>query len=134
MQQADAVAIDARRRLRPAGIACDVVPPDHDLSGYRLVIVPSLYLLKDQDAERLTEFVRGGGHPLVSFFSGIVDEHVQATVREGDGGRFVFSLNRGQEEAGIRLPEPMTDALTRGTTPAGRLALPAAGVAVLIEP
>ncbi|MGX1561019.1 beta-galactosidase trimerization domain-containing protein, partial [Streptomyces sp. NPDC055509] len=61
-------------------------------------------------------------------------EHVQATVREGDGGRFVFLLNHGPEEVEITLPEPMTDALGQGAAPADRLTLPAAGVAVLVEP
>lgn len=61
-------------------------------------------------------------------------EHVQTTVREGEGGRFVFLLNHGREEAEIRLPRPMTDALAPGTAPAGRITLPAAGVAVLTEP
>jgi beta-galactosidase len=246
------IALAHYRPLFEAGVNCDVVPPDRDLSGYRLVIAPNLYLLKERDAERLTDFVRGGGHLLVSFFSGIVDdcdrvhsggcpaplrevlglrveefwplaeqdtvdvrhpdgtvsradlwseavvpegarvvaefgsgpltgqpavtrhsfgegqawyvatrlapeamraltddvcrtasvgpvlpglpEHVQATVREGDGGRFVFLLNHGQEEAEIQLPEPMTDALAPGAPRADRLALPAAGVAVLSKP
>ncbi len=239
------------RPLFEAGIACDVVPPDRDLSGYRLVVAPNLYLLKEPDAERLTEFVRGGGHLLVSFFSGIVDEcdrvhlggypaplrealglrveefwplaeqetvdvrhadgtisradlwsesvvaegaqsvaefgsghlagsgltrhsfgegsawyvatrlapeamralmddvcraasvgpvlpglpeRVQATVRAGDGGRFVFLLNHGQEEVEVGLPAPMTDALARATAPTHGITLPGAGVAVLIEP
>ena len=57
-----------------ANIACDVVSPADDLSGYRLVVVPNLYLVSSADAERLTEYVRTGGHLLMSFFSGIVDE------------------------------------------------------------
>ncbi|CAM5403985.1 beta-galactosidase [Streptomyces purpurascens] len=61
-------------------------------------------------------------------------EHVQATAREGDGGRFVFLLNHGREEAEIQLPEPMTDALAPGAIPADRLTLSAAGVAVLSKP
>jgi beta-galactosidase len=59
---------------------------------------------------------------------------VQATVRAGDGGRFLFLLNHGQEEVAVGLPVPMTDALARGTTPTDRISLPGAGVAVLIEP
>ena len=61
------------RPLFEAGVACDILPPDRDLSAYKLVVVPNLYLLSEDDAERLTEYVRGGGHLLVSFFSGIVD-------------------------------------------------------------
>ncbi|WP_203918207.1 beta-galactosidase [Rugosimonospora africana] len=60
--------------LFDAGISCDVVPPSADLSGYRMVVVPNLYLLRGDDARRLTEYVAGGGHLVVSFFSGIVDE------------------------------------------------------------
>ncbi|WP_406432282.1 Beta-galactosidase C-terminal domain [Streptomyces sp. NBC_00631] len=60
-------------------------------------------------------------------------EHVQATVREGDGGRFVFLLNHGQAEVEIRLAEPMTDALAQDGGPADRVTLPGAGVAVLVE-
>ncbi|WP_328744119.1 Beta-galactosidase C-terminal domain [Streptomyces sp. NBC_00285] len=61
-------------------------------------------------------------------------EHVQATVRAGDGGRFAFLLNHGQEEVEVGLPAPMTDALARQAAPTDRITLPGAGVAVLIEP
>ncbi|MFJ1967425.1 beta-galactosidase [Streptomyces sp. NPDC087903] len=246
------IALAHYRPLFEAGIPCDVVPPDRDLSGYRLVVVPNLYLLRERDAERLTDFVRGGGHLLMSFFSGVVDEYdrvhlggypaplrevlglhveefwppaeretvnvrhrdgtvsgadlwsevvvpegaetvavfdsgalagqpavtrhafgegsawyvatrlapqamrnlmdevrdaagvgpvvtglpeqVQATVRESDGGRFVFLLNHGREQVEVGLPEPMTDLLTQGTAPSDRITLPGAGVAVLSTP
>ncbi|OEV06386.1 beta-galactosidase [Streptomyces nanshensis] len=62
------------RPLFEAGVACDVVPPSSDLSGYGLVVVPNLYLLRETDARRLREYVEGGGHLFVSFFTGIVDE------------------------------------------------------------
>ncbi|SDZ52162.1 beta-galactosidase [Saccharopolyspora shandongensis] len=63
--------------LFDANIGCDVVHPDSDLSGYRLVVVPNLYLTRAETAANLTEHVRRGGHLLVSFFSGIVDESDQ---------------------------------------------------------
>lgn len=69
------IALDHYRPLFEAGVACDVVPPRRELSGYRLVVAPNLYLLTADDAERLAAYVRGGGHLLVSFFSGIVDAH-----------------------------------------------------------
>jgi beta-galactosidase len=61
--------------LFEANIGCDVVRPDADLTGYKLVVVPNLYLTKDPG--NLTEYVRTGGHLLMSFFSGIVDENDQ---------------------------------------------------------
>ena len=60
--------------LFDAGIAVDVVHPDSDLSGYRLLIAPNLYLVRPQTGLRLDAWVRGGGHLVASFFSGIVDD------------------------------------------------------------
>ncbi|MGH3658522.1 MAG: beta-galactosidase, partial [Micromonosporaceae bacterium] len=59
--------------LHDAHVTCDVVPPDRDLSGYKLVVVPNLYLMSSETAHRLASYVAGGGHLVVSYFSGIVD-------------------------------------------------------------
>lgn len=56
-----------------AGITCDVVHPARDLSAYKLVVVPNLYLLEEPVAENLRRYVADGGHLVVSFFTGIVD-------------------------------------------------------------
>ncbi|MFI7217477.1 beta-galactosidase [Micromonospora maritima] len=58
-----------------AGVTADVVHPSADLSRYRLVLVPTLYLARDADADALRRFVEAGGTALVTYFSGIVDEH-----------------------------------------------------------
>ncbi|MFG3679962.1 beta-galactosidase [Micromonospora chalcea] len=58
-----------------AGVTADVVHPSADLSRYRLVVVPTLYLTRDADADALRRFVEAGGTALVTYFSGIVDEH-----------------------------------------------------------
>ncbi len=59
--------------LFDAGITCDVVHPARELSAYRLVVVPNLYLMNENVARNLRDYVEGGGHLVVSFFSGIVD-------------------------------------------------------------
>jgi beta-galactosidase len=56
------------------GIAVDVVHPDTDLSGYRVVVVPGLHLLRAATAERLASWTRSGGRLVVTFGTGIVDE------------------------------------------------------------
>ncbi|MFI7382146.1 beta-galactosidase [Streptomyces sp. NPDC049813] len=235
------------RALFEAGVPCDILPPARDLSGHRLVVVPNLYLLSEESARRLETYVAGGGHLLVSFFSGIVDacdramtggypallrrllglrveefwpldqgatvsvrgepdgtadlwseaidlegaaavarfadgelagrpavtrhtygagtawyvgtrlepgalraltdrvrtaagvrpvlpglpEHVQATVREGAGRRFLFLLNHGPDSAVVELPAPLRDRLRPAAEPAATLTLPPRGVAVL---
>ncbi|MFI7431480.1 beta-galactosidase [Micromonospora sp. NPDC049836] len=58
-----------------AGVTADVVHPSADLSGYRLVLAPTLYLVRDADTDALRRYVEAGGTALVSYFSGIVDEH-----------------------------------------------------------
>ncbi|MBG6058903.1 beta-galactosidase [Cryobacterium sp. MP_M5] len=60
--------------LHELGITVDVVSPNADLSGYRLVVAPALYLVSDEQAANLTGYVAAGGHAVVTFFSGIVDE------------------------------------------------------------
>jgi beta-galactosidase len=57
------------------GVTVDFVHPDSDLSGYRLVLAPSLYLCRRETGGRLERFVRGGGRLLVSYFSGVVDDN-----------------------------------------------------------
>ncbi|WP_198940164.1 beta-galactosidase [Micromonospora sp. CB01531] len=61
--------------LFDAHVTCDVVSPDADLSGYRLVVVPNLYLLRETTAAALHDHVARGGHLVISYFSGIVDEN-----------------------------------------------------------
>ncbi|GAA2624951.1 beta-galactosidase [Paractinoplanes durhamensis] len=59
--------------LRELGVTADVISPDGDLGRYRFVVVPCLYLVTDEQAKAITEFVENGGHVLVTFFSGIAD-------------------------------------------------------------
>ncbi|MGW0872566.1 beta-galactosidase [Streptomyces sp. NPDC002740] len=58
-----------------AGVAVDFVRPDADLSAYRLVLAPSLYLVDDAGAANLTAFTERGGTLAVGFHSGAVDEN-----------------------------------------------------------
>jgi len=87
----------AHRQFWAAGIGVDLVAPDADLSAYRLVVVPSLYLISDQAAASIARYVEGGGHLLVTYFSGIVNQDAQ--VRLG-GYPGAFS-----EVLGIRVEE-----------------------------
>ncbi|WP_328707659.1 beta-galactosidase [Streptomyces mesophilus] len=76
---ADVRLLDGARALHKplydASVACDVVPADGDFSPYKLLLVPHLYSLSAETADRITSFVRSGGTALVTYFSGITDEH-----------------------------------------------------------
>lgn len=69
------------RALTARGIAVDVLRPSDGFADYDLVIAPTLYLATDATAAALRAFVEAGGHALVSYWSGIVDE--TSRVREG---------------------------------------------------
>lgn len=56
-------------------ITADFVHPEADLSHYKLVIGPHLYLLGNSAAENLEGYVKNGGTLLMTFFSGIVDKN-----------------------------------------------------------
>jgi beta-galactosidase len=58
------------RALWERGVSCDFVHPEGDLSAYKLVLVPTLYLCSDRAAENVRRF---DGTVLVTYFSGIVD-------------------------------------------------------------
>jgi beta-galactosidase len=63
------------RPLYIANIAVDFVRPGADLSSYRVALAPNLYLVRDDAAPAFERYVASGGTLVMSFFSGIVDEH-----------------------------------------------------------
>jgi beta-galactosidase len=63
-----------QRALFRAGVGVDMVRPGSDLSGYRLVLAPSLHVLPDELARQLVAFVEGGGVLLADARTGVKDE------------------------------------------------------------
>ena len=57
------------------GVSVDVINMDCDLSKYKLVIAPMLYMIRPKVAERISEFIKNGGTFVTTYFSGIVDEN-----------------------------------------------------------
>lgn len=62
-------------------IAVDIVHPSFDLSKYDIVVAPTLYMLRKNDAENIKNYVYNGGTFITTFFSGIVDENDLATMK-----------------------------------------------------
>ncbi|MFJ9151990.1 beta-galactosidase [Streptomyces sp. NPDC102270] len=63
------------RALWGRKVTIDFVPPWAELGAYKLLVLPSLYLLDDACASNVRDYVATGGSVLVSYFSGIVDQH-----------------------------------------------------------
>ncbi|MGA5421947.1 beta-galactosidase [Streptomyces lavendulocolor] len=62
------------RALWEAGVTTDFAHPGHDLSRYRMVAVPHLYLLSDAAVDNLVAYVHGGGTLVSGFLTGAADE------------------------------------------------------------
>jgi beta-galactosidase len=62
------------RVLRARGVTADVVHPSADLAAYKVVVVPTLYVVSDEHAAAVADAADAGAQVLVTFFSGISDE------------------------------------------------------------
>jgi len=88
-------------------VAADVVHPGADLTAYRLVVVPTLQLVRDEHAAAIHGAARAGAQVLVTYLSGIVDEHDHVRLG-GYPGAF-------RELLGVRVEEfrPLLDGQSR---------------------
>ena len=66
--------------LYHANVGVDFVfPESRNLSDYKVIVVPPLYIASDVVLARLSDFVKNGGHLVVAFKSGFCNEY--STVR-----------------------------------------------------
>ena len=63
------------RALIQQGIAVDFVDMEEDISSYKLVIAPMLYMLRAGFEQKLREFTAAGGTLVMTYWSGIVNEN-----------------------------------------------------------
>lgn len=56
------------------GIDVQMVDQNGDLTGYALVVAPMLYLLREDFAQKLRDFVAQGGTLVMTYWSGVVNE------------------------------------------------------------
>jgi beta-galactosidase len=62
--------------LYNANIGCDFVfPEDPDFSRYKVLIVPALYVADDALLQKISDYVKQGGHVLMTFKSGFTNEN-----------------------------------------------------------
>jgi beta-galactosidase len=97
-----------------AGVTVVGAHAEDDLTGYRVVVAPSLHLVSDAAAERVAATARAGAQVLVTYFSGTVDtdDHIRLG---GYPGAFRDLLGVRVEEFAPLLPEQSTSL----RTPAG---------------
>ncbi|MDF2988807.1 MAG: Beta-galactosidase, partial [Eubacterium sp.] len=84
-------------------IPVDFVKPAADLSKYKVVVAPVLYMLKPGVADSITRYVENGGKFVTTFFSGIVNENDLVTLG-GYPGELRKVLGIWSEEIDALLP------------------------------
>ncbi|UKS28263.1 beta-galactosidase [Paenibacillus sp. HWE-109] len=57
------------------GVPVDVIGAEDDLSAYKLIVAPMLYLCREETGRKLEKFVEQGGTLVTTYWSGIVNEH-----------------------------------------------------------
>lgn len=80
------------------GISTDVNDMQQDLSAYKLVVAPMLYMLRPNTAERIKQYVAEGGTVVFTYCTGNVDESDRCFL----GG---FPGDGLMEVAGLRMEE-----------------------------
>ena len=68
------------RSLWEAGIATDIVPVGRSLEGYRLIIVPAVFIDRPELAEHLERAVAAGAQVVVAGPTGVVDANAGAVL------------------------------------------------------
>lgn len=63
------------RALLEQGISVDFVDMECEISEYKLVVAPMLYMLRADFEDKLRQFVAQGGTLVLTYWSGIVDEN-----------------------------------------------------------
>jgi beta-galactosidase len=98
------------RSLYNLNVGTDFVfPTTQDFSAYKLLIVPALYIADDALLQRISDYVKNGGHVVMTFKSGFANENsavrwvrAPGPLREAAG----FSY---QEFSNLEHPLPLKD-------------------------
>ncbi|HVJ08852.1 MAG TPA: beta-galactosidase [Acidisarcina sp.] len=72
----NALVTQLHRSLYEANVGADFVfPGDPDFARYKLLIVPALYIADDALLTKISDYVKQGGHVLMTFKSGFANEN-----------------------------------------------------------
>jgi beta-galactosidase len=72
----DSLVQQMHRSLYELNVSADFVfPTTTDFSAYKLLIVPALYISDDALLQRISDYVKNGGHVVMTFKSGFANEN-----------------------------------------------------------
>lgn len=67
--------LDHYRAFWELGVPVDVIDMDEDISRYKLIVAPMLYMVRSGVGEKIEKFVEAGGTFVTTYWSGIVNEN-----------------------------------------------------------
>ena len=98
------------RALYRLNVGVDFVFPETaDLSGYKVVVVPPLYIASDSLLTRLVDYVRAGGHLVLTLKSGFCDEYSTVRSSMAPGPLREAAGFHYQEFSNLAKPLPLKD-------------------------
>lgn len=86
--------VDVFRVFLSLGVDVDVISSEDELTGYKVIAAPMMYMLKGNIAEKIKQFVENGGQFLATYLTGYVDENTLCYLGgfPGDGLSEVFGV------------------------------------------
>lgn len=99
--------------LHEQNISVDIIGEESDLSSYKVVIAPILYMTKPGADERIRAFVQNGGTFVTTYFSGYVDEN-DLVIIGGYPGRLRDILGIWVEESDALPPQKCNHFVYKG--------------------
>ena len=66
--------LEHHRAFWRLGVSTDLIDMTCDISKYKIVVAPMLYMFRPGYTDRVREFVKNGGTFILTYFSGIVNE------------------------------------------------------------
>ena len=98
------------RALYRLNVGVDFVFPETaDLSGYKVVVVPPLYIASDALLTRLADYARAGGHLVLTLKSGFCDEYSTVRPSMAPGPLREAAGFHYQEFSNLAKPLPLKD-------------------------
>lgn len=101
--------VDHYRTFWEKGIQVEIVDSDSDISGYKLVIAPMLYMYRSGFEQKMRSFVENGGTLVGTYLSGLVDEN-DLCIPGGNPGNMMDVFGIWNEEIDA-LPEDMRNSI-----------------------
>ncbi len=87
------------------GIDCDIVSRNADLSGYKIVVAPMLYMAESRTVENLRNFVAQGGALYATYMLGTVDDTDLCWLKGIPGGELKEVFGIEAEEIDTLYPD-----------------------------